>query len=277
MAGGATFGAFNAATAAVSVGTINLALSGNLTLELSGNTTLAPLSVTTALNTTASNAINVLSSVSLTVGEFPLIQYAGSIGGTGFAGFTLGTLPLRTVGNLVNNTANQTIDLNVTATDTIRWNGGINNTWDINTTQNWITNTTATITTYLQPSVPGETVTFNDLALGNFSVNIPSPVNPSGVTVDNTTNAYTFNGAAITSASLTKNGTNTLTILNNNNISNVTINAGTVLIGNGGTTGSLGDTAIVNNGTITFNRSNALTVNAVISGAGRSTKTAPAT
>ncbi len=54
-----------------------------------------------------------------------------------------------------------------------------------------------------------------------------------------------------------------------------TISAGTLQIGNGGTTGSVaGD--IVDNGALVFNRSNALTYAGVISGTGTLTKPAPA-
>ena len=47
-----------------------------------------------------------------------------------------------------------------------------------------------------------------------------------------------------------------------------TISAGTLQVGNGGTTGTLGTGAVVNNGALVFNRSNALTVGGVISGTG---------
>ena len=47
-----------------------------------------------------------------------------------------------------------------------------------------------------------------------------------------------------------------------------TISAGDLQIGNGGTIGTLGTGAVVNNGTLTFNRSNAFTVANAISGTG---------
>jgi len=189
VADGATFGAFNASAAALTIAnlTVGAATGGNITLELAGNTAFAPLSVTGTLATVGTgNKINVASSVGFTNAQFPLVAYP--TGGYTGSGFTLGTLPLRVIANLVDNTANHTFDLNVTGTDTIRWNGTVNGVWNINSTQNWITNTSATQTTYLQPSAPGETVTFNDLAAGNFTISIPATVNPSSVTVDNTAN-----------------------------------------------------------------------------------------
>ncbi|MFM7109418.1 MAG: autotransporter-associated beta strand repeat-containing protein [Planctomycetaceae bacterium] len=47
-----------------------------------------------------------------------------------------------------------------------------------------------------------------------------------------------------------------------------TISAGTLQVGNGGTTGAIGGGAVVDNGQLAFNRSNALTVSAAISGTG---------
>ena len=247
---------------ALNLGSLNGAI---LNFELVGNPTTAPL-VATAFTTTGTgpnfNVINVSTSVGLTVGQFPLISHAGTIGGNGFSGLTLGTLPLRVLASLVNNTANQRVDLNVTGTDTIRWNGTFSSTWDINTTLNWKTSSTSSDTTYLQSSIPGDIVTFNDAAAANFNIVIPAPVNPNTVTVDNTTHDYTFNDASITSVSLVKNGTGTLTFLNDNNFTNIAINAGHVVLGNGGTSGSLGTGSIVlaSGATLTVNRSDAVTL-----------------
>lgn len=69
---------------------------------------------------------------------------------------------------------------------------------------------------------------------------------------------------------LTKSGFGTQILSGSNSYSGLTtINGGTLQIGNGGTTGSLlSTTAITNNATLAFNRSNALTFNNVISGTG---------
>jgi fibronectin-binding autotransporter adhesin len=277
VADGAAFGVFNTSNASVSIATLNLGAStgGSLAVELAGTPAFIPLSITSAFNTAGTNTVNISSSAALSVGEFPLVQYPGSIGGAGFAGLTLGSLPPRVLASLVNNSANSTVDLNVTGTDTIRWNGTVNGTWDINTTQNWKTNSTGANTVYLQPTAPGDIVTFNDQAAGNFIVNIPATVTPGGVTVDITTQNYMFTGAAgIAGAfNLVKNGTGTLTVANNNTYSGgTTINGGTIAVGAGGTTGSLGSGPITDNGALAFNRSDAVAIGTVISGTGSLTQ-----
>ena len=78
------------------------------------------------------------------------------------------------------------------------------------------------------------------------------------VTVLNTTSiATSFTGTAL----MTKNGAGTLVLVGNNTYTGgTTINAGTLQIGNGGSTGSLSATGTIsNNGTLVFNRSDSLT------------------
>ena len=187
MADGAAFGVFNITSRAnVSIGTLNLGAStgGSLAFELHRHTHFRPAQPHERSFTTAgTSSINVSSSTALSVGEFPLVQYPGSIGGAGFSGLTLGSLPLRVLANLVNNSANNTVDLNVTGIDTIRWDGTVNGTWDINTTQNWKTNSTGAEHRLPAADLPGDIVTFDDQAAGNFTVNIPATVTPGGVTL----------------------------------------------------------------------------------------------
>jgi MYXO-CTERM domain-containing protein len=88
------------------------------------------------------------------------------------------------------------------------------------------------------------------------------------------------NGQSVTWASnlsssggtLTKSGTGTLILTGANSHTTTTISGGTLQVGNGGTTGSLGSGAVTNNGSLGFNRGNALTVANDISGTGSLTK-----
>lgn len=73
------------------------ALVGAGSLSLSGTCTIA------------------LTGTNYVVGQFPLISYAGSIGGLGFAAITAFTPPVGVTATLVDNWANQTIDVKITA------------------------------------------------------------------------------------------------------------------------------------------------------------------
>jgi fibronectin-binding autotransporter adhesin len=86
----------------------------------------------------------------------------------------------------------------------------------------------------------------------------------------------TFSGViedGTSAVALTKSGAGTLTLSGANTYTGTTtISAGTLQIGNGGTTGTLGTGNVVNNAALVFNRSNDITVANVISGTGSLTK-----
>jgi autotransporter-associated beta strand protein len=82
-----------------------------------------------------------------------------------------------------------------------------------------------------------------------------------------------FDGVISGNGAVNKLGTNILTLRGENAHSGVTtIHAGTLSVGDGGTTGSI-DADIANNANLTFNRSNATSYGGVISGPGTVTKT----
>ncbi len=70
------------------------------------------------------------------LGHYPLIDYTGTIGGSGYAAFVLGTVPGNVFVTLSNDTANSSVDV-VVATNTLLWSGAINGIWDIAITTNW--------------------------------------------------------------------------------------------------------------------------------------------
>ncbi|HEU5137468.1 MAG TPA: autotransporter-associated beta strand repeat-containing protein [Steroidobacteraceae bacterium] len=93
------------------------------------------------------------------------------------------------------------------------------------------------------------------------------------LTLTGTTNGNLFAGSltdnGVGALSLTKAGTSRWILAGNNtNSGTTTISAGTLQVGNNGTTGSLGSGAVVNNATLTFQRSDALSVANNISGTG---------
>ena len=122
------------------------------------------------------------------VGSYPLIDYAGTLGGAGFSAFKLGTLPTRLLSaTLVNNAANTSIDLNVTAIEFPVWKGALSSEWT-STTQaapkNWVLNSNnATPTDFLV----NDNATFTDLGT-QTTVNIgTTDVSPGTVVFENVT------------------------------------------------------------------------------------------
>ncbi|ASR43601.1 hypothetical protein BEN78_09675 [Xanthomonas citri pv. mangiferaeindicae] len=93
-----------------------------------------------------------------------------------------------------------------------------------------------------------------------------------GATLDTQAHAVTLGGAIDGPGALTKAGTGTLTLTADNGYAGgTTISAGTLQLGNGGTTGHIvGD--IVNNGTLAIDRSDAVTLAGAMSGTGHLTQ-----
>jgi fibronectin-binding autotransporter adhesin len=153
----------------------------------------------------------------------------------------------------INDTVNKAIKVTVTGTPTsLTWQGdGVNNFWDINTTQNWLNGANPTV--YLD----GNLVTFNDAGSAVPNINLQSVVQPGSVTVTGTKD-YTFEGAGYISAggSVTKSGSGTLTFLTANDFSGpLTVSGGTVKVGTNGTVGALGTGYTTNNSKVVFSRS----------------------
>lgn len=197
------------------------------------------------------------------VGVYDLITYTGTIGGNGFAGFKLGTLPPTVVANLQD--SGTAIQLNVTATsEPSVWVGNVLSQWNLAGDLEWKGATSGTPQAYvnLNPA-------FFDDSAASFAVNITENVTPAVASVSNTT-AYTFSGAGsiIGNGALIKNGPGTLTILNANTYGGGTyVTNGVLTVGNGGTNGSISG-IVVNDASLVFNRSDAAGLAGNISGNG---------
>ncbi len=190
----------------------------------------------------------------VTPGRYPLIDYTGTIGGQGFAGLALATPIGRYPATLEHNLANSTIDLVIGAPPpSIVWTGSGSDAWDVANTPNWVTEGTTTPAPYLQY----DRVIFNDSAAATENhIVIAEPVSPALITITGSEN-YTFSGAAVSgNAYLTKTGTGTLTLTNQNTTNGaISITGGALNLGDGGTSGSIGT------GPITLSGGAQLTVN----------------
>ena len=120
----------------------------------------------------------------------------------------------------------------------------------------------------------GTTISGGTLQLGNgvkTGIIFGDVVNDAALVFDESSDV-TFSGAISGTGTLTQNGSTTLILTGNNTFTGTTfVNAGTLQIGNGGTTGSIvgnvtDDTAVV------FDRSDTLTIGGVISGTGSLTQ-----
>ena len=201
-------------------------------------------------------------------GTYTLITYAGSVQGSGTSAYTLGTTP---PGSYTLTNTPGAVQL-IVVSPVLTWTGKQSSEWSQNAIagpKNW------TLASSPIDYVDGSLVLFDDTTTSSLVDISAADVWPTDAIFNNTTNAYTLQGTYAIGGStpLTKNGTNTLTILNNNSYSGeTTINAGVVQVGNGGTSGVLGYGDINNYGALVFNQSADVTVSQNITGTGTLTK-----
>lgn len=249
-------------TISLNVPSLNLA-SGTSTLQFDLDTnavTTVPLAMVTSLNgltitNTGTPTIKLTNLKAFAPGTYTLLDYSGTPITSGLNV----SLPGRTIGALVYDTANTRIDLAITGDDTVKWAGGVNGDWDLGTaagiggTNNWRLAAAGTQTNFIDT----DGVTFDDTAT-RFDVNLAATVRPNSVLVNANSN-YSVSGAGKISGttSVVKSGTGIFALATDNNdyIGGTFVTAGTFQIGNGGTTGSVGGTITLNGGTLGFNRS----------------------
>jgi fibronectin-binding autotransporter adhesin len=115
----------------------------------------------------------------------------------------------------------------------------------------------------------GTVINAGTLQLGSgTSGSIAGNVANNGTLAFNRSDAVTFGGAISGNGSVQQNGSGTTTLTATNTYAGGTaINAGTLQLGSGGTSGSIAGN-VANNGTLAFNRSDAVTFGGAISGSG---------
>src|ERR1035437_7020762 len=249
----------------------NLTLNGSVTnqfdLLLDPNAAGSDLiNVNGALNVSGVNTIklNPLGG-SLSAGTYKLIK-CGSIGSGGPANFQITGSAGPSLQATISLTATS-VDLTITqtsGTDRVWAGDGVANFWDYTTT-NWLNTSSPDL------FADGNVVTFDDTGSTNPAVSLVGSLKPNTITID-ATGDYTFSGSGKFSGAtvLTKTNSGTLTILTDNDYTGLTIIAqGTVQVGSGGSSGSLGTAAIQDNGTLAWNQSDNDILGVPISGTGQ--------
>lgn len=259
--GGNTVLLVNSASGTISLSVPSLNFAGGAStvqFDLDTNAvTTVPLAVVTVsggLTFSGTPTLKLTNAKPFAVGTYTLVDYSGTPIASGFNV----SLPGRTIGTLVYDTANTKVDLTITGDDTVKWAGGVNGDWDIGTaagvggTNNWRLVAAGTATNFIDT----DGITFDDTAT-RLDVLLNTTVRPNSVVVNASSN-YTVSGSGkITgTTSVVKSGTGTFALATDNNdyIGGTFVTAGTLQLGNGGTTGSVGGTITLNGGTLGFNR-----------------------
>lgn len=217
----------------------SLNLSGSLTFVGDGLIQIGTLSnytSTPAINlagvlTTQDSAASILFSLPtglVTNGTYHLISHSNNLNPAAFGAYSVTgpTTGSRQAAQLTNN--NGVIDY-VVSGDTPYWIGAASSAWNTSA-NNWKLLTAGTTTQF----IANDAVLFNDNATGTTTVDIATAVNPAVVSFANSSKNYILQGAAgITTGSLSKTGSGTLTITNANSYNGgTTLSSGVLQIGN---------------------------------------------
>lgn len=262
VASGGTIGAGSAgATGSGTLTTLDLASGSASAFRVGPTGDQIVISGADGLTTAATTTISVQPVGAVTAGDvFPVIDYDGTIQGAGFAGMSLAAFPNpHYTLSLIDNAVETTVDVEVTAIVPLTWTGP--GAWNL-TNSNW--NNGGGADMFYEADI----VTFSDLGATESVVvddnSGADPIAPASMTFDNTlSSAYTISGDPISGVGgLTKTGDGTIIVTNDNTYTGITdIQAGTVQIGDAGTTGSIASNIIIDpSATLVFDRSDAASV-----------------
>lgn len=224
------------AGAALTIGA--LTFDGAATVNTFSNSPSAPIATTTlATNAAGTVTINASSLGWVDNTSHELISYGGgSVGGPGSTQFVLGTvsgLSARQVASTLGDSGSA-ITLTITG-DTPYWTGDGDGKWNTGSANNWKLVSDNSLAVFLV----NDNALFNDSAtgVGPIAVDIDlANVAPNSTVFNNSGKDYVLGstgGFGISSGSLVKNGTGTLTINNANTYAGGTnVSAGTLTLGN---------------------------------------------
>ena len=244
-----------------SLGTGTVIDSTNLVFNFSGVTTIGNLISGTGRLTQAGTGTTILTANNTYSGITTISAGTLQVGSGGTTG-SLGTGSVTDNGALAYNLSSAT-----TVSNLISGTGGLTQagagTLILATNNTYSGGTTINAGTTLQVGNGGTTGNLGSGAVTN-----------DGDLIFNTTGTRTITPAIGGSGNLSQVGTGTTVLTANNTYAgSTTISAGTLQIGNGGTTGSLGTAATVtDNANLTFNLGGTTTVNTLIAGTGNLTK-----
>ncbi|WP_237442328.1 autotransporter-associated beta strand repeat-containing protein [Saccharibacter sp. EH60] len=235
---------------------------GTLALNRSDNVTLgAAISGSGALNQNGSGTTTLTGNSTY---SGPTVINAGTLQlGNGGTSGLIASQAITNNGTLAVNRSD-----NVTLGAAISGTGGLN--------QNGSGTTTLTgNSTYSGPTA----INKGTLQLGNGGTSgsiANSPITDNGVLAINRSDNVLFNQKISGTGALTQNGSGVTTLAANNSYSGpTTINAGTLQLGNGGTTGWITSQPIVNNGTLAINHSDDVVISQLMSGSGAFNQNGP--
>lgn len=206
VADNATFG-IGANSGQLTASSVTLGSAGTATLAANLTTPGgSSLMHANSLTTSGVNTSVIFEGANLATGTYPLFTYGGgSIGGNGFNGLVMGAAGLNphVTASLVNNVAQNRVDLNITAVDSLIWSGLNGNIWDVNGTTNFKLASNNADATFFQ----SDRVLFND-AGANRTINTAGNIRVGNVTFDHSAgNDYVIMGSLSGPGNITKNGT----------------------------------------------------------------------
>lgn len=197
--------------------------------------------------------------------EFTLFTYDTSFTGS-IANLQVGRAPHGSY-SILDDSLSGAIYVRVNSVDSLVWKGNVNSTWDIDQTANWQLFSDHSAA----PFFAYDEVLFDGTA-GNTTVAVTETIPVGLMRFDfDAPASYLLEGPGTLTGigPLEKAGTGTLTLAADlSNTGPTEISGGTLSLGNGGSTGSLGASAINNNGSLAFNREDDLTVAYGITGSG---------
>lgn len=231
----------------------------NLTYgTLSSNPAAPAINASGGISASGSNVVINIAATGLQPGTFTLIKYTGTPLSS-IANFQVSPPP-GVAATLVNNTGNDSIDLNITSIpNQLAWNGVNGTSWDL-ITPNWANLLAGGITLFQQYTngsvVAGDSVLFDDTLTNDF-IN-PQPTNVvlnsrfyAFPVVVNSTLPYSIAGAGGIAGvtSLVKSNTGSLALLTSNSFSGGTyIDGGMIIITNDSGLGASSGSVTLNSG-----------------------------